>query len=167
MATPDAFEPVRAWRVWIAARHAGAHRLQSVVHRYVWVPGEAVVARCLTSAGTTGMQHDAPERTCRCGVYGVASVDVLRRYLGFPYVRDSRPRVLGLVSLWGDVIECDKGWRASRAYPERIWVPAAEDGTPCAPIALDLADYGVPIELVDESSAQEALSALWPATAKP
>ena len=33
------------------------------------------------------------------------------------------PRVLGRVSLWGDVVECAWGWRASFAYPAQIYVP--------------------------------------------
>jgi hypothetical protein len=63
-------------------------------------------------------------------------------------------RVIGTVSLWGRVVECTRGWRASRAYPKTIYVPAT-----CAPywlraeraeeVALGLTEYNVPVELLD------------------
>jgi hypothetical protein len=59
-------------------------------------------------------------------------------------------RIIGRVSLWGSVVECQDGWRASRAYPERLYVPSLLEGHELAhgakKIALELAAYGVPIE---------------------
>jgi hypothetical protein len=58
-------------------------------------------------------------------------------------------RVLGRVALWGTVIECERGFRASHAYPARIYVPA-DAGDPWRigweEVAFGLARYGVPIE---------------------
>jgi hypothetical protein len=36
-------------------------------------------------------------------------------------------RVAGRVRLWGTVVECERGWRASHAYPSRLLV-ALDDG---------------------------------------
>lgn len=40
-------------------------------------------------------------------------------------VADSAGRIwlaLGLVSLWGKIIEAEEGWRAQYAYPRMIWL---------------------------------------------
>ena len=56
----------------------------------------------------------------------------------------------GRVLLWGTVVECRQGWRASHAYPERIYVHSGAhdsllDGEQ---LAWALTAYGVPVELV-------------------
>jgi hypothetical protein len=88
-------------------------------------------------------------------VYAAADFhDALSYFDGHsPGCEDAVYRVIGRVSLWGSVVECARGWRASHAYPERIYVPtrsldrswtlAAGD------VALALTDYGVPVELLD------------------
>jgi len=62
-------------------------------------------------------------------------------------------RVVGQVSLWGRVIEGARGWRASHAYPARIYVPerclGGESAFSAQFIGLGLADYRVPIEVLD------------------
>jgi hypothetical protein len=59
--------------------------------------------------------------------------------------------VVGRVSLWGSVVECVNGWRAENAYPERLFVPQFEwrSEEQAASVAADLADYRVPVELLD------------------
>ena len=57
-------------------------------------------------------------------------------------------RVIGRVSLWGRVIEGDRGFRASHAYPSHLYVPGrslngASDVSP-EEVALALTVYGVP-----------------------
>jgi hypothetical protein len=56
-----------------------------------------------------------------------------------------------MVALWGEVVEGERGWRASHAYPTRIYVPlrAGSDHQEVNDIALDLAVYGVPVEVLD------------------
>jgi hypothetical protein len=70
-------------------------------------------------------------------------------------------RVLGRVALWGTVVECERGWRASRAYPAHLYVPSPRrpalfvltglrrPALPAEEIALELAAYGVPVEIVE------------------
>ena len=58
---------------------------------------------------------------------------------------------IGLVALWGSVVEGEAGWRASAAYPEALYLPVRreEEREPCDRIAWDLSAYGVPIAVVD------------------
>ena len=51
--------------------------------------------------------------------------------------------VVGSVKLWGKIVEGSQGWRAQKAYPERLWVPY--EAWHLAPSLRDL--YGVPVEL--------------------
>ena len=73
-------------------------------------------------------------------------------------------RVIGRVALWGEVVEGTRGWRASRGYPAELWVPQLDgDGTEIAElesIAIDLADYGVPVHVCDGLTAREAIAEL-------
>jgi hypothetical protein len=65
--------------------------------------------------------------------------------------------VLGHVALWGTVIECERGLRASHAYPIRIYVPA-DAGEPWRvsweEVAFGLWHYGVPIEPLGARAAE-------------
>jgi hypothetical protein len=84
--------------------------------------------------------------------------DAIGQYLhkGSP----SAPRVLGLVSLWGKVVECEQGYRASHAYPLRIYVPDDALGPRWAgpdQIAEQLASaYGVETDVLDVSMREAA-----------
>jgi hypothetical protein len=65
-------------------------------------------------------------------------------------------RVLGRVALWGTVIECERGFRASRAYPTRVYLPS-DAGSPWGveweEVALGLSRYRVPIEALASAAA--------------
>ena len=64
-----------------------------------------------------------------------------------------RYRALGCVLLWGSVVEGEHGWRAARAYPQRIFLPSTDRydrPTDFEAVADGLADYQVPIEVVDD-----------------
>jgi hypothetical protein len=117
--------------------------------------------------------HEAPAEACRCGIYATAGLaetlaysrDVRRR-------RDTIHRVVGRVSLWGTVIECEGGWRSSLGYPAALFVPGvrrrrrrvglAGADSPVEDIAVGLAAYGVPVELLDASDDRELLELLEP-----
>jgi hypothetical protein len=107
---PDYAAPLVGWRVWRVAETRVGLRLLSVVYDDVWLPRSEAVASC-----THG--HDAPESACACGIHALADRELAARYLvgrNDPWVVG---RVLGQVSLWGTVVECERGWRAERAYP--------------------------------------------------
>lgn len=160
---PDYAEPIAAWRVWRVLGRRDDLRLRSVVYGTLWPVGEPMRARCLRHRRSLlpwrrPHEHVAPEENCTCGVYA-ADLEGLRPYLdGFePRLRPVQ-RVLGRVSLWGDVLECERGWRASFAYPSRLFLPRESSGA--EERAAGLLEYGVPIELLDTSGVGEALDAM-------
>ena len=70
---------------------------------------------------------------------------------------EGRSRDTLTVSLWGRVVECTRGWRASFAYPKMIYVPATRApywlrAQRAEAVALALTDYDVPVELLDADS---------------
>ncbi len=89
-------------------------------------------------------RHAAPNEACKCGIYGVRTKELLERYLAStPYDLQKLPfafspkldahevrsqsaltvcLAVGVVSLWGNVIEGEDGWRAQYAYPYDISV---------------------------------------------
>jgi hypothetical protein len=153
---PDYCGPVVAWRVWYAVQSAGETRLSSVFHPAYWPVCKPLEAVCQRLRLPFRERHEAPTRRCRCGVYA-ALPEAARDY----FLADSRqpptPAVVGCVSLWGLVVECERGWRASHAYPERLFVPRlGRFGDTASRIARGLRRYGVPVELLDASTAAAA-----------
>lgn len=149
---PDFVEPFEAWRVWKVVRRNGTYSLGSVVHPTFWPAGEALVAECLAHRpffllGRRKRRHDAPDVRCECGIYA-AGLEGVRPYVVEAPCRGVA-RVLGQVTLWGTVVECERGYRASHAYPTKIYVPA-DAGEPWRigwdEVALGLCRYGVPVE---------------------
>jgi hypothetical protein len=149
---PDFAEPLEAWRVWKVVRRHGVYSLGSVVQSTLWPAGEALVAECLAGSRLLlfrrrKRRHLAPDHRCECGIYA-AGLDGVAQYVAAGPFRGIS-RVLGLVSLWGTVVECERGYRASHAYPKRIFVPA-DAGEPWRigwdEVALGLCRYGVAVE---------------------
>jgi hypothetical protein len=164
---PDFAEPFEGWRVWRVVVAKDGYRLGSVVKPTIWPAGRPLVAECLRAPQLRWFrrrreeEHVVPEEPCECGIYA-ARLAVLG-----PYVRD-RPvtpavaRVLGRVSLWGRVIECERGFRASHAYPACVFVPgdcSFRREHRCEEIAAGLEVYGVPVEPLT-ASCSEAVSVL-------
>jgi hypothetical protein len=164
---PDLAEPIDAWRIWRVVVDGGRCRLGSVVKPTIWPSGDALVAQCLRTSRVSrwfrrrrGEPHGVPASSCECGIYG-AALRECGQYLNLAPMDTSAPRVLGRVSLWGTVIECERGFRASHAYPSRIYVPAdpsAKAGK-WERLAAGLEVYGVPIELLP-AGRSEAIEAL-------
>jgi hypothetical protein len=98
--TPDAIEPIAAFRMWQADESGGLHSFNG---QAVWEPGKWVVARCRLH------DHEAPREGCSCGVYALKQLDGLLPG-GF-----GSWSVLGRVELAGKVIEHSDGYRAERA----------------------------------------------------
>ncbi len=151
-AAPDYVEVVSGWRVWLVIRHGQSLRLQSVVYPTLWEPGREVVARCLRYCSPLAARrgrrrvHAAPDSGCDCGIYASKLDDVAH------YLSERRPgpvvaRAIGSVSLWGSIIECEHGWRASHAYPSSLFVSSSGDRSSldADQAAMALSDYGVPI----------------------
>jgi hypothetical protein len=166
MKAPDYVEPTIAWRSWLVVAEAEGIRLSSVVFRNSWPLRHELEASCqrkvvafprIWRRRSTG--HAAPAESCRCGIYGAREADLAASYVanqlwqGKPLRPPLLHHAIGRVSLWGTVVECEDGWRASFAYPERIYLPIhggcddrmIESGQ----LAVSLSRYGVPLELID------------------
>lgn len=172
-AAPDYLEPTVGWRTWVVVNEGDGFRLRSVVYDALWIPRSELIARCLHRAFTfpwrKRSEHVPPASSCGCGIYAAREPEEAASYLDGRSSADGLGlhRVIGTVSLWGRVVECTRGWRGSRAYPSRIYVPQRR-----APywlraerfeeIAFGLTDYGVPVELLDAdaSGPEELLAAL-------
>jgi hypothetical protein len=156
---PDYAEPLEGWRVWRVVERNGRFRLGSVIKPTVWPAGRPLAAECLHSRGWwpwRRQSHDAPEEKCACGIYATTLARI------GDYARDLLPhdavaRVVGRVSLWGTVVECERGYRASRGYPLELWVPQDDGrgGLRQDELVELLADYGVPVAALD-GRAQDA-----------
>lgn len=155
MRAPDYAAPILGWRVWRVGKHGSELRLLSALQDEVWEPRDELAARCRPHEdflAEPSADHPAPAGACSCGIYGTREPAEAARYL---LGRDDSPvlhRVIGQVALWGTVVEGPAGWRASRGYPARIWIPLRRADGSAAPtddVAEALADYGVPLELLD------------------
>jgi hypothetical protein len=153
---PDFAEALVGWRVWVVVIDpVGRVRLRSVVQKTLWPVGDALTAEChqrrvLARLLRRAVHEAVPEVECQCGIYATDLGELEPLLAEAPW--ETGARVLGQVSLWGDVVECERGRRASRAYPARLFVPARDGKRPRltqAEIAAGLADYGVPVELLD------------------
>jgi hypothetical protein len=154
---PDYAEPLDAWRLWEVEEVGGEQRLRSLYRICFWPVGAPLEARCEAHRFRLRRRprHSAPAATCTCGIYA-APLELLRTR---PELQDGLPEgrslVLGTASLWGEVVECERGWRAEFAYPSRLFVPLGVFGE--LAMALSLADYGVPVELLETRSITDAL----------
>lgn len=132
---------VTGWRAWVVTETPAGLRLGSVLHDVVWPHERALVAECRRHedpfAAAIGA-HPVPGRECNCGFHAARDpVDALSYARG----RDEPAtvcRILGEVALWGHVFETEGGWRASHAYPLRLYVPDTA-------LAEELSAYGVPV----------------------
>lgn len=164
--TPDYVEPFVGWRVWLVVEQDEQIRLRSVVFNVPWLVREPMTASCLRRRinllpWRRQPAHPAPRPDCDCGIYG-ATLERVGGYLDGRFDGHRVHRVLGRVKLWGTVVECAWGWRASHAYPEHIYVPdrSARGGLTAGEVALGLTDYGVPVDLVDRVPPEQLVEAL-------
>jgi len=160
---PDYIEPIVGWRAWLVVPEDEIFRLRSIVYDTLWSPHSELVASCLHHAVRLPWRkhpkHVPPARNCACGIYAAREPEEAAAYLDGRSWADglSVHRVIGTVSLWGRVVECTRGWRGSRAYPKKIYVPPTRapfwlKAERVEEIALDLTDYDVPVELLDADS---------------
>src|SRR4051794_2372510 len=171
-AAPDFVAPVIGWRVWSLVQRDGSTTLRSLYTNVVWEAGEPLEATCCRSRRqvlrpwrTYVPCHPAPRFSCTCGVYAAFEPEPIVPLLIPPATppQGEVGRVLGRVALWGDVVECARGWRASLAYPLQLylWPPAigARQRTSSAgELGEELSSYGVPIEWVNASARSQLLS---------
>jgi hypothetical protein len=162
----------------------GAFRLCSPRFWTVWPPRAELVAFCRFGERPYWPLrqlvpgHAAPDEGCRCGIYAAPTATQAAASITLP----ARPRgdivqqAIGRVSLWGTVVECTQGWRAERAYPASLALPAPLPQAPkrrilrrrrqwsrfrpAAEVAAALCEYGVPVEVVAGETLGEVAAAL-------
>jgi hypothetical protein len=166
---PDFAEPVRAWRVWYVLLQEQRLRLRSLFFPLLWEPGRRVEAECLHRRllrRSRRRPHAAPHERCKCGIYAATALSTAANYRRFlqPAPPEAIQYALGRVSLWGLVIECERGWRASYAYPAALYVPTRSVVrrprlTP-REVAEGLAGYGVPVSVADASDRSHLVEAI-------
>jgi hypothetical protein len=137
----ETVEAAAGWRAWVVTETAAGVRLGSVLHELVWEPGRPALAACRQDEDPFAERqppHPVPGLACNCGFHAARDpVDALSYLRG----RDEPGtvcRILGEVALWGHVVQTESGWRASHAYPARLYV---DDPV----IAAALSAYGAPI----------------------
>jgi hypothetical protein len=113
-------EAIVGWRTWELSDDGedGAllHPVGSGVD--VWTQRHPMTARCavMPFLALFRRPHEAPDPGCRCGIYAARSLEDFDR----PRPAWPPPPVIGTVSLWGRVVEHERGWRAAFAYPARL-----------------------------------------------
>ena len=126
---PDLIEPIEGWRVWkiliVPSQYHALPILRSVVLDTPWTPRRKVAAEHNFDLGAKC--QGLLKSSCSCGVYAFKDLAD-----AFMYLLGIRDRLLGMaidtafgtVSLWGKVVECERGYRAQFAYPRHIYLPA-------------------------------------------
>jgi hypothetical protein len=159
VSVPDAIEPVVGWRCWRVRDSADGFVLESATNATRWPPRFALEAACDDVEG-----HRPPLPTCRCGIYAARDPGLVVGYFP-PAIRPARtiitPAILGydtvvavgLVSLWGEVVEAGHGWRGQFAYPKELHVPSA--------VKHYRRRHGKRFDVFDSSDLAAALSALY------
>ncbi|MFL5965908.1 MAG: hypothetical protein ACJ747_05080 [Gaiellaceae bacterium] len=153
-AAPDYCEPVVGWRTWYAVERHGEFQLASLFYRVSWPWLEPLAGTCHEWRPPWRRKHDRhapPDPACRCGIYA-ASVETACSYIS-PCPPRTRWPVVGEVALWGNVVECTQGWRASIAYPKTLYVAVSGRRLRgAARVARCLERYGVPVDVIDAAN---------------
>jgi preprotein translocase subunit YajC len=118
---PDYISPVVGYRVW----QWDAAGLKSL-NGERWLAHQPLSAECRAAArgsisGLSKTVHnpaELPDFNCTCGIYAAKTTEHLRQ-CGY-----RRFGVYGEVSLWGTVVEHERGWRAQFAYPKALVLAA-------------------------------------------
>jgi hypothetical protein len=160
---PDFPAPVEGWRVWRVGMLQARVVLKSLFVGTIWEPTVPLAADCTQGHRSHWRpwriepnDHPSPELDCRCGIYAVRSVAIARSYLERPDLLLRDERVIGRVALWGTVVEGTHGWRASRAYPLELFVPAPavvrcgfRRRAHLEEIVRALEEYRVPVDVIE------------------
>jgi hypothetical protein len=123
----EAGAAVLGWRAWAVTRTSRGVRLASPLFDHLWLPGEPAVGSCLRHEDPFAAALDAHEvattAECSCGFHAAHDPADALSYLHGRDAPSTLCRVLGEVTLWGDVLQTEAGWRGTLAYPARLYVP--------------------------------------------
>ncbi len=112
-------EPVIGWRCWFVLPHELLLR-PLVMRGLAWKPRQPLEAVCPEKL------HEVPADGCKCGVWAVCHPMMLREIhwtTAPPDGVDPVPGIIvvGQIALWGSVVQYERGWRASHAYPTHLY----------------------------------------------
>ena len=114
---PERVDPITAWRAWKVfndSNNGGGWKLKAIGSTGTWEPRQAMTAVCNKNKES----HPAPGYGCECGIWSFTTLEELTPALsGYGDIK-----VIGKVSIWGRVVECEKGFRSSHAYPTELWL---------------------------------------------
>lgn len=128
--------PLQAYRCWHVNWHGDQPVLRSIYNTTLWPVDEPLRATCqkgpasltawvrsLFSRHAKTAAHPAPTWGCHCGIYGLSHLDgdeLESSPQTSPRGPDRGLAVLGVVLLWGRVIQHKHGYRAEYARPLRL-----------------------------------------------
>jgi len=143
---PDLIQPLEGWRVWkivtLPSHRQELPLLRSVILDTPWTPRRKVAAEHSFDLGAKC--QGLLKSSCSCGMYAFKNPTD-----AFTYLSGVRDRLMGMcvdtalgsVSLWGKVVECERGYRAQYAYPRHLYLPA----TACHRVWEVSSAFGVPV----------------------
>jgi hypothetical protein len=112
--------PILGWRAWAVAETDEGPELTSLVYAHPWPAGEPLQRTCEPGGCLAARWPTQPHA---CGIHAFKDrADAAR----FPSMWEARrfsgagppgESIVGQVSLWGHVIEHERGYRAEYAYP--------------------------------------------------
>lgn len=122
---PDYMEPLTAYRAWQFSDTQRFNELAGFgslslcsLNSVPWQPKQAMVAHCTYGQRADVHEgHESPHPECSCGVYAGKNLEHLIE------INYAQMGIHGEVSMWGNVLECELGYRAQYAYPKYFIVP--------------------------------------------
>jgi hypothetical protein len=141
-------EPLLGWRAWTVAETEDGLELRSLVYAHAWPVGEPMRRVCEPGGCLAARWPDQPHA---CGIHAFKERTDAELYPATWEARRSggsrSPDVyaIGRVSLWGRVVEHERGYRAELAYPFDLFV-AARQRRLAIPLA---ARYGVEVMIAE------------------
>lgn len=115
---PDSIEPILAIRGWNIYQENNKYFLSSCFqYKIIWPFKTKLSALCLANDSwmSPGIKHTAPLQDCDCGIYALKKAPDEHELL--PWEEDS---ILGLVFIWGKILEGTKGYRAQFSKPAAL-----------------------------------------------
>lgn len=111
----------------------------------LWQVGAPTVATCDLKQHDDGL---TPHTLCKCGLYASRTLEAAwveqARAHSTSYSDYRGVAVLGKVTLWGRVIEHERGFRAQYAQPLELYVPKGTDAKTLTALG---ETHGVPVQL--------------------
>jgi hypothetical protein len=162
--------PLRGYRYWHAEWDAGRPVLRSLYHPTTWPTQGPLHATCEKRPGTLvawlrrwfasprNETHPAPNGACECGIYALNHFEAIEPRELLPQVAHQGldVYVLGVVLLWGRVVQHGQGYRAEYGRPLRLLAtnPLARSNGIHTLLDAVATRYGIPlVNRVEELSA--------------